>query len=361
MPLHKTYLLIALLCQTCLAVAQSAIKDSLPAQSAKPLKYDTNYIHKFGDIIAVEPWVAAPDFEYALEPKTDSLSSKGNLYQPHLTGVLGLDISYRAVTISLGYKGKVLEEDNKSLGKTDYKIFKLRVNSNPFVYEFYHNTFSGFADYNTAAYDSSRAAETPYIKRRDISVQYTKLKAIYIFSNKKFSYGAAYSFTERQKKTKATAFAVAHVYRMRSNGDSAFFNNGQQGLFSPYDSLKQLQVYSVGAGPGFAATFVEQKWFLSIGLYVMGDLQYHKSYNTNNKLISEGWRAAALGDIFLSLGYNGNKFYTGIVARGDRNMVSLPHVKISTSFYSFVFSVGFRFNPPKILPKMYDATPLRYL
>lgn len=359
----KTYLLLALLCFGIPCIAQEIVVDSslLSSPTAKPLNYDTNYIHRFGDVIAIEPWISAPSFEFSLEPKIDSLSYKRNNYQPHLRDVVGFDISYRAFTVSIGFKGRVIEEDEPVYGKTNYSIIKIRLNSKPFVYEFYHNTFSGFADYNTSAYDKNRPQSTPFVKRRDIAVQYTKLKAIYIFSKNKFSYGAAYSFTERQKKTKATALAVAHVYRMRTNADSAFFNNGQQGLFSKYDSLKRLQVYSIGLGPGFAVTFVEKRWFFSIGAYIMADLQYHTSNNTNNRIISEGWRGALLGDVFVSAGYNANWFYAGIVARGDRNFVSLPNVNTSTSFYSTVLSIGFRFNPPKIIPKLYDASPLRYL
>lgn len=358
----RTYLLLALLCFGLPSLAQEIVVDSslLTSPPVKPLNYDTNYIHKFGDVMAIEPWISAPSFSFRLEPKSDSLTGKSNDYEPHLRDVTGFDISYRALTVSVGFKSRVIEGDNDIYGVTNYSIFKIRLNSKPFVYEFYHNTFNGFADYNTAGYDSSHPSEKPYIKRGDIRLQYTKLKAIYIFSKKKFSYGAAYSFTERQKKTKATALAVAHVYRMRTNADSAFFNKGQEGLFSKYDSLKRLQVYSIGLGPGFAVTFVEKKWFFSIGAYVMGDLQYHTSHNTHDELISQGWRGALLGDIFVSLGYNNNKFYAGLVARGDRNMVSLPNVNATTSFYSTVLSVGFRFNPPKLIPKLYDASPLKY-
>ncbi len=359
----KIYLLLALLCFGIPCIAQKIVVDSslLDAPPSPPLTYDTNYIHRFGDVIAIEPWISAPTFSFRLEPKTDSLAVKGNDYQPHLRDVVGFDISYRAFTVSIGFKGRVVEEDNEVYGKTNYSIIKIRLNSKPFVYEFYHNTFNGFADYNTSSYDSSHPQSTPLIKRGDIRVQYTKLKAIYIFSRKKFSYGGAYSFTERQKKTRATALAVAHVYRMSTSADSTFFNYGQQGLFSKYDSLKHLRVYSIGLGPGFAATFVKKKWFFSIGAYIMGDLQYHSSHNTHNEIISQGWRAALFGDVFVSGGYNGNTFYAGFVARGDRNFVSLPNVNASTTFYNTVLSIGFRFNPPKIISKLYDASPLRYL
>jgi hypothetical protein len=326
----------------------------------KPLKYDTNYIEKFDELMAIEPWIAAPSFVLRLDPEDDSLITKHNNYQPYLRDVVGFDVAYKAVILSIGFKGPIIPEDEEVFGKTKYSILKLRLNSTPFVYEFYHNTFNGFADYNASNYDSTRISEDHLIKRQDLKVQYTKLKAIYIFSQKKFSYGAAYSFSERQKLTKATGFLVGHAYRYSTEADSSFFNRGQENIFGKYERLKKLKVLSVGIGPGFAATFVEKNWFFSFGVYVMGDLQHHTAFEDKNEELSKGWNGALLGDAFVSAGYNSRHFYAGIVARGDRNMIALPTINASTTFYSTVLSIGFRFNPPKFVPKLYNSTPLKY-
>lgn len=361
----KHLLLVLSLCIVIALQAQQADTvsiltiDSVPAP--KPLKYDTNYIAKFGNVIAIEPWISAPDLTFRLENKEDSLFGKRNDYKPYLRAVFGVDINYRALNVSFGLRSNSLATEEEIYGKTKYRILKLRLNTTPFIYEFYHSDFKGFADYNTAGYDTARPINDTYVKRSDISLQYTKAKAIYIFSHRKFSYGAAYSFTERQLKTKGTALAVAHLYRMKANADSAFFNRGQGNYFGKYSSMKYLDVISMGVGPGYAASFVYKQWFFSMGIYLIGDVQYHHSKNNTGQMITEGWRGALLGDVMLSFGYNGKRFYSGFVLRGDRNLVSLPTISASTSFYSSVFSIGFRFNPPKIIDTLYDASPFRNL
>lgn len=338
------------------------IQDSVaisPEDTSKYLRYDTTYIEKFPDLISFEPWISIPAFQFTIEPSIDSINGFRANYQPYMRAGVGFDASYRAVSISLGIRGPVEQIDQDLYGKSDYTSFNLRINSSPVVYEFYYNKIKGFSDRNTRAYDSLRPKETPFIKRPDITLQYIKAKVIYIFSKRRFSYGAAYGFTERQRKSKSTALLVAHAYRMKTDADSAFFNQGQEGFFGKYDKMKHLDVLSIGAGPGIAATFVYKKWFFSFGLYAMLDVQYHHASDGEN-LISEGWRAALLGDGFLSLGYNGDKFYTGIVARGDKNMVSLPFVNASTTFTRTVLCVGFRFDPPRWLGPLYDKSPMKY-
>jgi hypothetical protein len=357
----KIYLLGALLLLCSFAAAQQNEADTV-GRFAKKHEYDTNYIGKFGDKIAIEPWISSPTFTFRLEPKQDSLSSKNASYEANLRSVIGIDINYRAFNLSLGFRGPVGAGSQILYGNTKYSIIKLRLNTTRFIYEAYYTNFKGFSDRNTPAYDSLRTPpDNIFIKRPDIRVQYGKLKAIYIFSHKKFSYGAAYSFTERQKKTKGTALAVAHLYRMNANADSSFFNVGQREAFGKYDRMKHLDVISMGIGPGYAATFVYKKWFFSMGIYLIGDVQYHHAKNETGQLISEGWRAALLGDAFLSFGYNGDRFYSGFVLRGDRNLVALPFVNASTSFYSSVFSVGFRLNPHKKIIYHYNLSPLKNL
>ncbi len=362
--MKQLLLLLSLSFVLALQAQQADTVSILKTDSAPPpkrLKYDTNYIAKFGNVIAIEPWISAPDFTFRLENKDDSLVFTRNDYKPYLRAVFGLDINYRALNVSVGFRENSLTTEEETYGKTQYRILKLRLNTTPFIYEFYHSDFKGFADYNTAGYDTTRPANDFYVKRADIHLQYTKAKAIYIFSRRRFSYGAAYSFTERQLKTKGTTLVVAHLYRMKADADSAFFNPGQREYFGKYSTMKYLDVISIGTGPGYAASFVYKKWFFSMGLYLIGDVQYHHAKSNTNQMITEGWRGALLGDVMLSLGYNGNRFYSGFVLRGDRNLVSLSNINASTSFYSSVFSIGFRFNPPKIIDNLYDASPLRNL
>lgn len=360
MPTLKTYLFLAILVITTTLSAQTTGIDIV--KKPKRIKHDTNYVHKFGkDVFSFAPLISAPNFQLKFEPEQDSLRKKHNRYQPYLRDVVGFTMTYRAVTLSLRVKGRISPEEQDLYGSTDYSIIRLRLNANPFLFDFYHNTFSGFSDRNSREYDSSRTSRNPFVKRADINMQYSKLRVLYIFSHKKFSYRAAYRLTERQKKSKASAFISSHLYRVHTWGDSSFFNRGQERLFGRYRNLKDLKVYSFGIGPGFAATLVKKKWFFSFGIQLLGDIQYNTAFDDRNRLLSEGTRGALMGDASFSFGYNGDRFYAGFIAKGDRNVISLPNVDAETQFFNAEINIGFRFNAPKIIGTLYDSSPLKYL
>lgn len=357
---RKTYLLFLVLLFSIRLSAQNVSAEA--EKSQKRHKYDTNYVHKFDkDILSIAPLISAPNFELRFESEIDSLKNKHSRYQPYLRDVIGFTTTYRAVTLSLRAKGRISPEQQERFGSTDYSIIRLRLNANPFLFDFYHNRYSGFSDRNAQAYDSTRTKSNPFIKRGDISTQYTKLRVLYILSYKKYSYRAANRLIERQKKSKASAFISSHLYRINTWGDSSFFNRGQEGLFGKYSRLKNLKVYSLGAGPGFAGTFVHKKWFFSFRLQVLADVQYHTSFDNKDNLISEGTRGALMGDASFSFGYNGDWFYAGFITKGDRSVISLPYINASTVLYNAEINIGIRFTAPKIFGKVYDNSPLKYL
>lgn len=324
-------------------------------------EYDTNYIQKYGsNIISLAPLISAPIFTTSFTPKSDDHDDKFNLYRPYLRDIIGFTFNYRAITFSAKVKGRISPEDQNLYGKTRYNLLRLRVYTNAFIFDFFHNNFNGLADRNANAYDTTRTESSPYIKRPDIRTRYTKLKVLYILSHKKFSYRAAFRFTERQKKSQTSFYISSHAYRLSNWADSSFFNRGQEGAFGSMQDLNNLRVYAVGLGPGFIATVVKKKFFFSFRAEFLGDLQHHNAQNNENNLLSKGWRGGVMGDIALSLGYNGDKFYATFISSADRNIIALPHIKATTTFFNNELTIGMRFNAPKIFSTIYDNTPLKY-
>lgn len=363
---HKTYLIgLLLVFLSSTSFAQiidkelGKIKDALKKEELRD--YDSNYIQKYGsNIISFAPLISAPTFGIAYTPKSDDHDDKSNLYRPYLRDVIGFTFSYRAITFSAKVKGRISPEDQNLYGKTRYNLYRLRLYTNAFIFDFFHNSFNGLSDRNTEAYNNTLPDDAPFIIRPDLRTRYTKLKVLYIFSHKKFSYRAAFRFTERQKKSKVSAYLSSHAYRLNNWADSSFFNRGQEGAFGNMQDLQNLRVFSVGLGPGFIATLVKKKFFISFRGEILGDLQNHNARNGSGERLSGGWRAGIMGDIAVALGYNGDKFYATFISSVDRNIIALPHINATTTFFNNELSLGMRFNAPKIFSTIYDNTPLKY-
>lgn len=352
------FLLFCLFIAFPVAAQRGEVKD-MPRANQKIYNYDTAYIQKFGSQMGIAPIIAIPTFEFRIQPKEDSLNKNSSVYQPYIRAAVGAAFHYKAISVMLSLRGPATPEQEAQFGKTTYTILRMRIGTRRVIYDAFYSYFWGFSDRNTASYDPQKLIQKEYNKRSDILLQYGKIKATYVFSHQKFSYKSSYNYTERQKKSKATWLAVAHAYHLNVDSDSSFFNPGQREYFKKYQNMEHLNVTSIGIGPGIAGNLVAGKWFLSGGIYVIADWQYHTADEKNNKRISEAWRAALVGDAFLGMGYNGDKFYSGITVRGDRNAVSLPFVQARTTFNMWVLHVGFRFNPPPIVHKIYDWGPLR--
>jgi hypothetical protein len=337
----------------------SKIKDALSKEEL--LDYDSNYIQKYGsNIVSFAPLISAPTFSTAYAPKKSGFENKYNIYRPYLRDIIGFTFSYRAITFSAKVKGSISPEDENLYGKTKYNLYRLRLYTNAFIFDFFHNTFNGLSDRNTEAYNTSLPNNTPFIIRPDLRTRYTKLKVLYIFSHKKFSYRAAFRFTERQKKSKTSFYISSHAYRLSNWGDSSFFNSGQENAFGSMQNLSNLRVFSMGVGPGFIANIVWRKWFLSFRAEVLGNMLHHNAKNPKDALLSKGWRGGIMGDIAVSFGYNGDKFYATFISSVDRNIINLPHINATTSFFNNELSIGMRFTAPKIFSTIYDNTPLKY-
>lgn len=341
------------------AAQQGEVKELPNPKRIKHKSYDTAYIEKFGSQMGIAPIIAIPNFEFRIQPKEDSLNHKSSFYQPYLRAAVGASFHYKAISLMFSFRGPSNPEQEAQFGKTNYTILRVRLGTRRIIYDAFYTYFGGFSDRNTASYDPQKLALKEYNKRSDLVLQYGKIKATYVFSHQKFSYKSSYNYTERQKKSKTTLLAVAHAYHLNVDSDSSFFNSGQREHYKKFQNMEHLNVTSVGIGPGVAVNLVKQKWFLSGGIYIIADWQHHTATEKNKTRISEGWRGALVGDAFLGMGYNGDKFYSGITVRGDRNAVSLPIIQARTTFNMWVLHIGYRFNPPPVVHKIYNWGPLR--
>lgn len=364
MKIFKTYLLIILAVVICSKLpAQDLQLEGIKGLLDKKelLAYDSNYIQKYGsNVLSIAPLISAPIFITRFAPQKTGEENKANLYRPYLRNYLGVTVNYRAITFSAKIKGFISPEAQNLYGKTNYTLLRLRLYTNAFIFDFFHNKFNGLSDRNTDAYDPNRPENEPFIKRPDISTQYNKLKILYIFSHKKFSYRAAFRFTERQKKSKASLYISSHSFRLYSKGDSSFFNIGQRDAYGSMQALSSLKIYSFGVGPGVTSTLVKNKWFISFRAEVLGSMQHHTARNTASQMLSKGWRGGLMGDVAVSFGYNGDRFYATFISSVDHNITPLPHISSTTFFFNNELSVGMRFNAPKFVRYIYDNTPLKY-
>ncbi|MBX9851229.1 MAG: DUF4421 domain-containing protein [Cytophagaceae bacterium] len=313
---------------------------------------DSSYILPLHDKFIVKPFLGAPQFNMELNPAfaPDSVNSD---YTANTIGLIGIDLSYRSASLSLSKRVGQFN-DEKVYGKTKYSQLSGKFGLHNFSFEGYFKKYKGFADLNTPSYHKTPSDSFPYLIRNDLEIKYYKVKGIYQFSMRKFSYPAAFSFTERQRRSAAGLFMMVNVNRFLINADSSFIPFPVQQDYKEQKSISELKVTTMGIAPGASFNLVWRKLFFAGILFLGAEVQHQKYFLTEDNQWKTNWRIAPLADSRFSLGVNGNRAFIAITVKNDFNYISLTRFNAKTTHTATTLDFGYRFNAPKVLVKTYD-------
>jgi len=313
---------------------------------------DTLFITEYHHKLIVKLFTGGPGYSLEFTPRL-SPDSTYSSYESNTYGIIGTELAYKSFSLNLSTRAGDLN-DPDVYGKTKYTSFSARVNLHKISFEGSYKNFKGFADLNTRHYLKSSPDSSPYIVRNDLKNKYFKLKASYQFSDKKFSQAAAFSFTERQRKSAATLFLMGNINRFYMDADSSFFPWPVRDYYKDLKSMTHLQVTGVGTALGGAFTLVWKKFFFSGIVFWGAELQHQKYFLPENHGWHTSFRVAPLVDSRFSIGVNGNKAFIALVIKNDINNLQLTGFKSKTVYTMGTLDVGFRFNAPKIVEKGYS-------
>ena len=313
---------------------------------------DSSFILPLHDKLIVKPFLGSPQFSLELDPSfaNDSVNSA---YTANTIGLIGVDLSYRSASLSLSKRVGQFN-DEKVYGSTKYSQLSGKFGLHNFSFEGYFKKYKGFADLNTTSYYKTPSDSFPFLIRNDLEIKYYKIKGIYQFSLKKFSYPAAFSFTERQKRSSVGLFMMANLNRFLINADSSFIPLPVQHEYAQQKSISDLKVTAMGIAPGASFNLVWRKLFFAGIVFLGAEVQHQKYFLTADNQWKTNWRIAPLADSRFSLGVNGNRAFIAITIKNDFNYISLTRFNAKTAHTATTLDFGYRFNAPKVLVKTYD-------
>lgn len=312
---------------------------------------DSFFVKSFYEKLIIKPVIGGPNFNLNLTPKGAPDSTRSS-YQPNTYGILGIDLAYRAISISLSKKaGQV--KDPHVYGKSKYTSLYARLLVKKWVIEGYYKDFKGYADLYTPRYNKMLPPDKPFIIRNDIRTEYYKIKGIYQFNLNKFSYPAAFFHTERQTKS-AIAFMMMYTLdHIKMTADSSFFPYRLHPFYKDLQSMNFLSVSGIGVAPGMGFNIVWRKFFFSGLLFLGTELQYQKYYLPALHKWDSRIRMALAEESKFSIGLNGNRAFAAISVKTDVNNMNLLTFRGQTKYTIGTLEFGYRFDAPKGLDKVY--------
>lgn len=317
---------------------------------------DTNYIKSYKHYLSIGLFVATPVNTLTLTP--NDLTVKPTEYSTNVASAIGLTGSYRSISGSFAFRTNPEASETSKYGTTTYKSFSIGTQRTKFAIRFDYRKVAGF--YNGDSIITIPDTPGTYFKRSDVVTKQYMISGLYNFSWRKYSYQSSFLFTEHQLKTRVGFILKSSISFNRLQSDSSLINLDRTASNS--EKIQQLNFTSFLAGPGVGLNVViAKRVYFSLMIFYSLDFVTYTFINNNNSTNTRNNSFTGFYEGRAALGYHSKRFYAGLKVVGDKIAVQTLDYKVENSFGVLTLDIGYRFNAPGILKKVYSKTLTRYL
>ncbi len=327
-------------------------KKYFPNLKIKRVPLDTNYIRVYPNYFTVGVHLLSPALTTTIAPKNSY--TFGNLtdakFKTSIADIIGFSANYRFVSIGFALLLKSGLQKHSDYAPSAYRTLTVKYNNAKYVMQFKYLRAKGFTD--VVGFGNSSIYKRPDILNKEF-----QFEGIYNFDWKRYSYVAPLIFSQRQIKTRVGILLKGGFYYKKFGGDSSLIDKGKQLYYQNFDDTKAIQTFSVKLAPGVGGNFVMYKSvILSMAIFPSFDIYFYR-YMNDAGAYSDKRRSAVFSiDGFVSLGYQSKRFYAGLRFEADRRDAALRGINMNIINAYTGLEVGYRFDVPHIIKKVYRKT-----
>lgn len=312
---------------------------------------DTTYISEYRHKIILNPWIGLPNYQLNINAKADTLNAFRD-YVSNTRVLMGLDFSYRNISLSLGFKTPIYTNDKDLYGKSKTGSISIRYAYRKCTFEGKIGNYHGFAEVSKID-----TAEKKFPFRQDLNTQIGTLGFIYTFKANKFSYGAAFNYSFRQIKSAWSPLLFAHAYTARLNADNYVLDTNFTKPFRSQRPFNRSNTTAIGIAPGITGTVVFLRNFFVTGFLCAGvDLQSNR-LSKNRGHVYNSITANPFVDFRFAMGYNAKRFFTAITFKNENLELDVYKFTVNHSYAMFTIEAGYRLNTTNWIRKTYNRFP----
>jgi hypothetical protein len=266
---------------------------------------------------------------------------------------MGLSLTYRFVSAGFAFLLPTGTQMHSEYAASKYRTATIKYNSRAFAFQFKYIRYKGLTDVNRTY---SSAAQT-YIKRPDIVSKEFQFENLWNPDWRRYSYAAPYTFSERQVKSRAGLMLKTGLFYTQMSGDSALIAPAKQRYYDGFADVRVIRTLSVNIAPGAGANVVFlRRFYFSVAAFPSYDLSFYK-YLAHVDDKAKG-RAAMVFilDGKASIGYQSRRLYGGLRYEAERKVAALHGMDLKTSYTYLGVELGYRFNAPRLVKKVYKET-----
>ena len=172
--------------------------------------------------------------------------------------------------------------------------------------------------------------------RTDINAFYANVQAYYLRTGDQFSMSSSLGMVTRQENSKGS-FLVSFLANYQSvNADSL-------PLLPGGSSFNKFRNIAIGSGVGYAHNLSVNKWYLTVGGSVGGELQYDAFGTDDIEVDDFRFRIGPAAYAYGAFGYNGDRYFGGFLGRWAPGLSFEQTLSSNTDLVEARFQVGVRF------------------
>ena len=171
--------------------------------------------------------------------------------------------------------------------------------------------------------------------RSDIDAFYANVQGYYLRTGDKFSMSSSLGMVTRQENSKGSLLISFLVNYQSVNADSLPLLGGEE-------AFNKFRNVAVGSGIGYAHNLSVNKWYLTAGGSVGGELQYDAFGMDDIEGDDFRFRIGPAAYAYGAAGYNGDRFFGGVLARYAPGLSFEQSLSSNTDLIEARLQVGIR-------------------
>ena len=238
------------------------------------------YIHSYSDYFFLGPVIKNRNLRFEVESRINPNTIQ---FRPNSSYNIGFGINIFDIGLEVSYSVPIDIQSKARFGTTTSSDFMINSIAKRWAADVYHQKYQGFY-YSYSGLNIANGQ--PFPQRPDLVTRNMGVSFTYIFNHDKFSLRGAYTFTERQKKSKGSPLFTYIFSSFTLEADSAIVNSSEIPSIAP---IEDTQFTSLGIAPGYSYTFVFKNFFIN-GTLILGPAHYWVQYQLEDGQIGHDIR-----------------------------------------------------------------------
>ncbi len=311
--------------------------------------YQAKYVEDLSSMINITPMLFTSRSTFTIK------GNQGIDYSSNDGANIGIKAQHLWLGLGFSYSPKSFQDDKK--GPTTFTNVVLNSYGKKVGFDIYYQDYKGFYVQNYKSFPvlDSSVSNGHFPLRSDIQTTNIGFNVYYIFHHKRFSYRAAFSNNDLQKKSSGsfTLGLSGNYYKIRGDSSILITRIDKQALEET--RLKDGSFYSVSLMPGYAFTLVAFKHAYFNFSPAVGIMLQSQDYLTEHDVNIERWVLIPRAMARTGIGYADRRFYSGISMVADAYSIPLAkNLQLNYVIGNITFYTGMRLSVPKSMQKVSD-------